>query len=400
MTDEPAPPTDAELLSAGLLEGLAGQGRRERLDLLRWLLGEGFALADLERATATETLVLMASERAIGGGQRFTEAEVASRAGVTPEFLRALERANGLRTDAAQGAADSPQFTDIDVQAATIAQGYMAAGLSEEQVLTVARVIGRGFTQIAEHMRQITFELVVRPGLTELELAQNYRAAAEALVPSLGPLLETTLRLHLRQAVGSEVLTAQERTTGDLPGAREVVVAFADLVGFTRMGEEVPPAVLGDVAGRLEDMAGEVIDAPVRVVKTIGDAVLLVSTDAPAMVEAALRLVEVAAAEGEDFPQLRVGIASGLAVNRSGDWFGAPVNLASRVTGVARAGSVLATNEVADAVPDGVEWSLAGAKRLKNVASEVRVQRARRPAAPAASEPPEPGAGRGRRGRR
>lgn len=400
VSDEPARTTDEELLAAGLLEGLAGTGRRERLELLHWLVAEGFGLEHIERASVTDTLILMASERAIGGANRLTAQEVADAAGVTTEFLDTLERANGIQTDTTGAGLSAAIYTDIDVQAARIAQGYLDAGLSEDQVLTVARVLGRGLTPIAEHLRQITFALVVQPGLTELELAQSYRGAVEMLVPSLGPLLETTLRLHLRQAVGEEIVTAQERTDGDLPGARFVIVAFADLVGFTRMGEEVPPAVLGAVAGRLEDMAGEVIAAPVRVVKTIGDAVLLVSPDAAAMVEAALRLVEAAEEEGEDFPQLRVGIASGQAVNRSGDWFGAPVNLASRVTSVARAGSVLATNEVADAVPDGVEWSLAGAKRLKNVAAEVKVQRARRPEAPAASEPTEPVAGRGRRGRR
>jgi adenylate cyclase len=397
--DAPPPPTDEELLAAGLLEGLAGQARRERLELLRWLFAEGFTWEDVTRASEMETLVLMPSERAIGGTTRLTEAEVAERAGTELGFLRALERANGIRT----GVSDSGAavYTEIDVEAARIARGYMEAGLTEEQVLTVARVLGRGFTQIAGHMRQIAFELVVKPGATELELARNYQAAASLLAPSLGPLLETTLRLHLRQAVATEIVTAQERSSGDLPGAREIVIAFADLVGFTRMGEEVPPEVLGQVAGRLEDLAEGVVEAPVRVVKTIGDAVLLVSTDAPAMIDAALRLVEVADAEGEDFPQLRVGVASGLAVSRAGDWFGAPVNLASRITTVARAGSVLATTEVADAVPEGVQWSFAGAKRLKNVAGEVKLHRARRPPAePAASAPKEPAAARGRRARR
>jgi adenylate cyclase len=393
------PPTDEELAAAGLLDGLEGAARDERLELLRWLAtAEHHTLEELQRAHETQTLILMPSERVIGGSSRFTEAEVLERAGVSAEFLRAIGRANGVRVEAEQPGVAS--YTELDVDAARIARGYVEAGLTEEQVLTVSRVLGRSFVQIAEFLRQVTFELVLRPGSTELELARSYQAASEVLTPSLGPLLETVLRLHLRQAVATEIVTAQERTTGALPGAREVVLAFADLVGFTRMGEQVPPEVLGAVAGRLEDLAEGVVEPPVRVVKTIGDAVLLVSPDAPAMVEAALRLIEVAAAEGEDFPQLRVGIASGPAVNRAGDWFGAPVNLASRITGVARAGSVLATNEVAAEVPEGVHWSLAGAKRLKGVAGEVRLQRARRPEEPVAPAPTEAAAGRGRRGRR
>ncbi|MCW3041586.1 MAG: putative adenylate/guanylate cyclase [Solirubrobacterales bacterium] len=391
-------PLDDDLLSAGLLDGLQDGAFEERFELLRWLHGEeGYTIPELQRATESQTLLLMPSERVIAGGNVLSEAQVAERAGVSLGFLRALERANGVRADV--GDTGAPTYADVDVEAARIARGFMEAGLSEEQVLTVARMLGRSFTQIAEVLRQVAFELVLRPGSTELELARNYRGASELLVPSLGPLLDTTLRLHLRQAVATEIVTAQERRDGDLPGAREVVVAFADLVGFTRMGEEVPPEVLGAVAGRLEDLAEQVVGGPVRVVKTIGDAVLLVSTDAAAMVEATLRLVEVAAAEGEDFPQLRAGIASGPAVNRAGDWFGAPVNLASRVTGVARAGSVLATSDVERAVTSGVQWSYAGAKRLKNVAGEVKLHRARRPV-PAASEPPAPAAGRARRGRR
>ncbi len=390
---------DVDLQAAGLLDGLEGDARDERVQLLRWMRDEqGYSFEALARATASQTLVLTPSELVIGGHSRFTEDEVAASAGVDVEFLRALQQANGVAADV--DAMGMPLFSEIDVDAARMAQSFVQAGLSEEQILNVTRVLGRSFSQIAEMMRQVTFELVVRPGSTELELAQNYQAASQLLAPSLGPLLETVLRQHLRQAVATEIVTAQERSLGELPGARDVVVAFADLVGFTRMGEQVPPEVLGAVAGRLESLAGGVISAPVRVVKTIGDAVLLVSTDAAAMVQASLALVEVAAAEGEDFPQLRVGIASGPAVNRAGDWFGASVNLASRLTSVARAGSVVATQEVSDAVPDGVTWSYAGAKRLKNVAGEVRLFRARRPEEPVASAPPAPAKDRGRRARR
>jgi adenylate cyclase len=395
----PATPPDQDLRDAGLLDGLEGDARRERVELLRWLHDtQGYPLEELTRATATQTLILMPSERVIGGSTRLTEAEVVERAGVDLRFLRELERANGVATDV--DGAGTAVYTELDVDAARIARTFVDAGLSEAQVLDVSRVLARSFAQIAEMMRQVTFELVLRPGSTELELARNYEAASRLLAPSLGPLLDTVLRLHLRQAVATEIVTAQERSLGALPGAREVVVAFADLVGFTRMGEQVPPEVLGAVAGRLEDLARGIVVPPVRVVKTIGDAVLLVSTDATAMVEAALALVEVAAEEGEDFPQLRVGIASGPAVSRAGDWFGAPVNLASRLSSVARAGSVVATPEVKEAAGDGFRWSHVGAKRLKNVADEVRLFRARHPEAPADDEPRAPSRGRVLRGRR
>ncbi len=377
MSDTDSAGTDKDLDAAGLLDGLDGEARAQRVELLRWLRDEqGFGVEDLQRATESQTLVLMPSERALGGEHRLTGAQVAEQAGVAPGFLRDLLRANGIPADVEDSGL--AVYTEIEVEAARMARTFVDAGLSEEQILGVARVLGRSFSQIAEMMRRLTFELVLAPGSTELELARSYQAASQQLVPSLGPLLQTVLHMHLRDAVATEVVTVQERGAGALPGAREVVVAFADLVGFTRMGEEVPPETLGAVAGRLEDLAAEAVSAPVRVVKTIGDAVLLVSTDAAAMVHASLAFVDVAAAEGEDFPQLRVGIASGLAVSRAGDWFGAPVNLASRLSGVARAGSVVATEEVSEAVGDQIAWSFAGGKRLKNVGHEVKLFRARR----------------------
>jgi adenylate cyclase len=108
----------------------------------------------------------------------------------------------------------------------------------------------------------------------------------------------------------------------------------------------------------------------VHFIKTIGDAVMFVSTDAAAMLTAALELLAVA--EKEDLPQLRIGLAAGSAVRRAGDWFGSPVNLASRVTAVARPGSVLAAESVREAIgdPEDITWSFAGARHLKG--SRVR----------------------------
>jgi adenylate cyclase len=98
------------------------------------------------------------------------------------------------------------------------------------------------------------------------------------------------------------------------------------------------------------------------------------------------------AAEGEGAPLIRAGVACGLVVSRGGDYYGAPVNLASRVTDVARAGSVLVTREVRDEVgEDGFEFSRAGRKHLKGIKGAVSLYRCRRHAP--APEPGEDGAG-------
>jgi adenylate cyclase len=228
--------------------------------------------------------------------------------------------------------------------------------------------------QAAETLRAIGLELALEPGRSEAELAQRFAERSAAVVP----MLEQMLRLHLRHAVGPEALDADEPAAGSLPAARDVGVAFADLVGFTRLGEEVTPADLGAVAERLAVIAGDLARPPVRLVKTIGDAAMLVSADVGPLLQCALDLHEAAASEGDEFPPLRVGVARGPAVARAGDWYGRPVNLASRVTAIARPGSVLATREVRDAAPDGYRWSSAGRRSLRGVDGQVALYRARR----------------------
>jgi adenylate cyclase len=156
-------------------------------------------------------------------------------------------------------------------------------------------------------------------------------------------------------------------------------VCFADLVGFTRMGVQVQAQELGGLAGRFAELANEVTSDPVRLIKTIGDAAMFVSPDAAAMVEVALSFVE--AMRTAEMPSVRAGIASGPTLLRAGDYYGHSVNLASRVTGVARPGSVLCAQEVRDAAADAFEWSFAGKHRLKGVGDAVPLHRARRPKA-------------------
>jgi adenylate cyclase len=138
-----------------------------------------------------------------------------------------------------------------------------------------------------------------------------------------------------------EAVTAAERAAGELPGARAVTVGFADVAGFTRLGEALPPEDLHRLASRLAKLAREVAVAPVRFIKSIGDAVMFVSTDPAPLLSAALDLTAAAAAAG--LPQLRIGVASGKAISRAGDWFGSSVNVASRVTSAAEPGTVLVT---------------------------------------------------------
>ena len=210
-------------------------------------------------------------------------------------------------------------------------------------------------------------EIVLEPGATERELAAplRRRRATDACRCS-GRWSSSCCACTCATCSAARWSADAERVARRAARrARPVVVAFADLVGFTRLGEEIAPEELGSVADRLDTIAGEVVEPPVRLVKTIGDAVMLVA-DEPAALARSRRWSCSAAgdARGEDFPQLRVGLAYGPAVARGGDWFGRPVNLASRVTTVARAGSVLVTEDVRDAAAaTASSWSYARARR-------------------------------------
>ena len=106
---------------------------------------------------------------------------------------------------------------------------------------------------------------------------------------------------------------------------------------------------------------------------------MLVSPEPVPMLDTVMQLID-ATESDEGFPRLRVGVATGMAVSRAGDWFGSPVNLASRVTGAARPGSVLVSETTREAIGDDdrFTWSFAGARHLKGISSDVKLFRARK----------------------
>jgi adenylate cyclase len=363
-----------DFAAEGLLDGLEGGARAERLALLEQLTAEGVPMSELRRTTASGTMIFLPADRVIVGPERYTAAEVAELSGVEMEFLTAARRAMGLPIPDP----DEPVYTEGELDSARRTLVARQAGIPDDDILELLRVLGRGLAQAAEAMRALPLKLVLEPGISESELARRYGEAAAQLYPMVDPLISNMLALHLRHTAQSEVISAMERSGGRLPGSREVAVCFADLVGFTRLGEEVAPEELGHLAARLEALAADAAEPPVKLVKTIGDAAMLTAPEAEPLLNAALNLIDAANAEGEDFPELRAGAAVGLALPRAGDWFGRPVNLASRITAIARPGSVLAEREVREAAGDAYAWSFAGERRLRGIRGSVPLFRARR----------------------
>jgi adenylate cyclase len=371
-------PIDFE--AEGLLKGTRGKARQARRELLEELAADGVSLEELRRAVEEDRLALLPVERVLEAeGRRYTAAEVAEKAGVDEELLRRNRLALGLPDPGP----DDEAFTDEDVEAAKRMAALREAGLPDEGILEVSRVIGLALAQVAAASRGLVAEATLEAGGTEAEVGRRLAEGARGLGPMMGPLLEYVLNLHLREQVRSDVIGRAEIAAGHLPGAQEVTACFADMVGFTKLGEELPPEELGRLTGRLGELAAGVVDPPVRLVKMIGDAAMLVSPDNDALLDAALRLVDSADEEGEGFPPLRAGLARGAALSRAGDWYGSPVNLASRITAIAYPGSVLASPAVHDAAGDGYRWSFAGARPLKGIKGQVELFRVR------CEEPPE-----------
>ncbi len=358
-----------------LLEGLEGAARTERADLVRWLLEQGVTADEIR---TTNPPLLLATRHLIGDdGTYVSTREIAETYGMDLALLQRVQRAIGLaRVDDP----DAAVHMRADGEAAAYAQRFVELGLDPDQVLLVVRVLSEGLSNAAEVMRYTALSAIMRPGATELEIAKASKALVSQIAPILGPMIQDTLFMHLRHMMETEAVNAAERAAGKpLPGARQITVAFADLVGFTRLGEVVSAEELGHLANRLAHLARDMTVPPVRFIKTIGDAVMLVCPEPQPILDVVLKLVE-AVDTDNDFPRLRAGAASGMAVSRAGDWFGSPVNVASRVTGVARPGTVLAADSVWEALGGTGEFdaSFAGARRLKGIKNEVKLFRIRR----------------------
>jgi adenylate cyclase len=373
---------------AGLLDGLDGDDREARLQLLERLRDDGATEQELIDAVREDRLALLLVERRLGGRHSAKELEEAT--GVPADVLVRMRRQLGLPASEP----DEPVFSDGDVQMAESIKLFLDAGFSLETMAELSRVMGEGMSRLAATVSAAAAETFLQAGDSEADVAERFDRLAEQLTPALTPVMQSAFSAHLRESVHRARLLEQERETGQLEGQFDLFVCFADLVGFTRLGGELEVQELGTVAGRLSELTTELCHPPVRLIKTIGDAVMLVSAEAEPLIEAALELVE--AGEREDLPSLRAGIACGPTVQRAGDYFGHSVNLASRVTGAARPSSVLATRAVRDQARDAFEWSSAGRFRLKGVAESEPLYRAHFPA-PEEEVSPSQKAGRRRK---
>jgi len=288
-------------------------------------------------------------ERAILGEEPVHSAfEVASETGVTVEELRRLWRALGFPEHGAEIA-----FTHSDAEAVSTLNGIVESGAIDFDVaVMLTRAVGQTMARLADWE---VATLVHR--IEEVERGDHPTGSradsAMRLVQEVNPPFEDLLiyawRRHLAAAVARiEALGANEE---DLH-TTQLTVGFADIVGFTALSNEVSRERIGEIVEIFESRCADVVASQRgRVIKSLGDSVLFVHDDPIAAYDMAAGIITVVGRDPR-MPEVRVGLASGAVVMRLGDVFGPPVNMAARLTGVARRNRIIVDQETADQLPE------------------------------------------------
>ena len=322
------------------VDGPAQAERGSAASTVRSLIDLGVDPEEAERAVAEDRVALVLAQQIVGDRPRYTFAEVATRAGVPEELLKQLRVASGLPLPERLGRAD--------VRYATLIAELLEI-LPPETVLATARARGTAIgTVVRADMGAVRDELLLplrRDGADELTVAATLAQAAGQLEALARELLLLTYGMHLQHTLSSQLSATLTRS--EVPEVR-LAVGFVDVVGWTSLSSRIDPEGLDGVLDAFEHRIIEVT-APVgevSVVKFLGDAAMLIAPTAATLGEVMLELTtEVEALE--DVP-LRGGMAVGPCLVREGDVFGNPVNLAARLTDLARPWRLLADADVAE----------------------------------------------------
>lgn len=281
----------------------------------------------------------------LGGPLKHTREEVARDAGVPLESARVLWRSMGY-ADVGEAVA----FTDEDVTALHRMLNLIEVGkLDPETANDLVRGLGQTTARLADWQMNTLAGHLERQGTIDLAdgLAARTLDAFGDEIEKLMPDLEELLVYVWRRAV-SMAVTRAAAVGGASPSGSEsgvLSVGFADMVGYTRLSRRLPEDQLARLVQRFEAVSSDIVAAAGgRLVKSVGDEVLFVAAAADEAAEIAVRLHE-NHAQDDSVPEMRIGVATGQVVSRMGDVFGTTVNLASRLTALAKPGATLVDAE-------------------------------------------------------
>lgn len=315
-------------------------------------------------------------ELLLGGELRFTRSAAIETAGVPEEFAEKLWRALGF-PHVPDG---TIAFTEGDVAALVrTARLCETTPLDRETVLRMARAVGQTTARLATwQIDTVLAALTERPGP---EAVRDVLDDAGGQLADLEPLLVHAWRRQVA-AAGTRALVALS-SEDSTPGRTRAAVGFADLAAFTRTSRDLDERGLAHLVERFEETAADVIaEHGGRLVKTLGDEVLF-SAETPRLgAEIGLRVAEAVRGDAE-IPDVRVGMAYGPVLPLMGDVFGTTVNLAARLTAMARPGTALADAGLAAELRDDGAYELVRiARRPAHGLGLVQPYVLRRPARP------------------
>jgi adenylate cyclase len=266
-----------------------------------------------------------------------------------------------------------------DVEALRYMAAVLAAGFPLVAFLQVMRVYGASMRQMADAEARLFYlyvhEPLMRDNVPGMQMAEEMGDLITELLPLTTPLMEYLHRHFLRHFVEQEVISNMEADL-DKPalGQLRVAIAFADLVGFVRFTEEAGEDEALDLIERMVEAVEESLPGGARVVKNIGDGVMIVGNDPAALTNWAIGFQKGFAKRSRP----RIGIHYGLTVYRDGDYYGQNVNLASRVVSRAHAGEVLVTQPVVGlSSAIGVKFEAIGDVELKGFSEPMSLYVAR-----------------------
>jgi adenylate cyclase len=265
-------------------------------------------------------------------------------------------------------------ITEDDLQMLSYSAAVLAAGFPLVAYLQLVRVYGQALAQIADAEVRLfhlyVHEPLMREGVPGIEMAEEMQNLARELLPLAAPFMNHAHGRYLAHFVEQDVIGHMEAELAadnvDL-GRLRVAIAFADLAGFTQLTEEQGDEEAVGAVERFVEAVAATLPEDARVIKSLGDEVMIVASDPAALSEWAVSF-QAARVPGDQTP--RIGIHYGETLYRDGDYYGREVNRAARVVARAGGGEVLVTRAVVDAAGDRpagnrLTFELIGEVRLK-----------------------------------
>jgi len=294
--------------------------------------------------------------------QRHSIDEVSEQTGLEPALIRRIWTTIGLPQR------DAAEFSNEDVQALHYVASVLDAGFPLVAFLQLTRVYGQTISQIADAETRLfhiyVHEPLMREGVPGLEMAEEMEHLARDLLPLASPIMDFIHRRFLQHFVEQDVVGHMEVDLGDEDtelGRVRVALAFCDLAGYTRFTEEEGEEEALSFVERFIESVTDTLPDDARVVKTIGDEVMIVGQDVQALVDWAVGFQRLF----DERPAPRMGVHQGPVIYRDGDYFGRDVNLTSRVVARARGSEVLVTDSVVEAVRESDHLAFEGIGTVK-----------------------------------